>query len=508
MKVDMGTHVTNDAHDIDGIRAALDAVKYNSETIVHHFGGSTQAEMSVDSKPYLLRKTSGGSTLDSIIRLFAIGSSVSVSDAIRALGPMPLERWINSNIVSRAGEQVIANMCIIPQYDMLILHDPPDSQGRSEPRRADHVMGIAASTKQIISLGVPATGRALDFGTGCGIVALLMARSATEVVATDISPRAVEFARFNTLLNQVDNVDVRLGNLFEPIAGERFDHIVSNPPFVISPNDGFMYRRGPFESDELVQYIVEHAAKYLTPNGTLRMMAQWANTPEQTWQDRWAAWLDGQPLDAIVSEHFAHPRHAYPQKWLKSDSRGHTTEDYQAAWNAWYDHLGALNIESVSTGIVALSRRDNTAGRLETFTENIDTDADTSAYFTRLFAQWKLLDTMDDEAILRARLRVPSEVDLESVSVAAEGAWKVSDIALRSQAGLVSFVRIDGPIATLVGWCDGKRSVRELSKRLAREMTANAVSLERALVPSIRRFIERGYLLLEEIDQRPLEELR
>ena len=55
-----------------------------------------------------------------------------------------------------------------------------------------------------------------------------------EVVATDVNPRALAMARLTAELNELD-IDVRDGSLFDPVAGETFDLIATNPPFVISP---------------------------------------------------------------------------------------------------------------------------------------------------------------------------------------------------------------------------------------------------------------------------------
>jgi len=75
-------------------------------------------------------------------------------------------------------------------------------------------------------------GRALDLGTGSGIGAVFAARSGYRVIASDINPDAVRCARINALLNQVeDRIEVRDGDLFEPVEGELFDLVLFNPPF-------------------------------------------------------------------------------------------------------------------------------------------------------------------------------------------------------------------------------------------------------------------------------------
>jgi release factor glutamine methyltransferase len=85
----------------------------------------------------------------------------------------------------------------------------------------------------------PAPGagcRALDMGTGSGIGAVFAARRGYRVTAVDINPHAVRCARANALLNGVEaQVEVREGDLFAPVAGERFDLVLFNPPFFPGP---------------------------------------------------------------------------------------------------------------------------------------------------------------------------------------------------------------------------------------------------------------------------------
>lgn len=75
--------------------------------------------------------------------------------------------------------------------------------------------------------------RVLDLGTGSGIVAIAAARGgAGHVVATDINPAAVRCAAGNVRRYGLEvRVQIRQGDLFEPVRGEQFDLIVSNPPF-------------------------------------------------------------------------------------------------------------------------------------------------------------------------------------------------------------------------------------------------------------------------------------
>jgi len=73
----------------------------------------------------------------------------------------------------------------------------------------------------------------LDMGTGSGVCAVFAARHARRVVAVDINEAAARCAGINALLNHFEHkIDVRHGDLFAPVPGERFDLILFNPPFV------------------------------------------------------------------------------------------------------------------------------------------------------------------------------------------------------------------------------------------------------------------------------------
>lgn len=117
----------------------------------------------------------------------------------------------------------------------------------------------------------PAGARVLDLGTGSGVVAVACARLGATVIATDINPHAVRAARINALLNEVEAaVDVRAGDLFEPVAGEQFDLVIFNPPYFSGEP------RSPLEqalvSPDIIARFGAGLAAYLTPGGSALLL--------------------------------------------------------------------------------------------------------------------------------------------------------------------------------------------------------------------------------------------
>jgi release factor glutamine methyltransferase len=101
----------------------------------------------------------------------------------------------------------------------------------------------------------------LDLGTGTGVLAVAAARRGARVVAVDVNPMAVRCARINAQLNQVDDaVEVRRGDLFAPVAGERFELVLSNPPFYRGDGEGGLETalRSPDFAERLAANLVDH----------------------------------------------------------------------------------------------------------------------------------------------------------------------------------------------------------------------------------------------------------
>jgi release factor glutamine methyltransferase len=127
---------------------------------------------------------------------------------------------------------------------------------------------------------VEETDTVLDMGTGCGILAIVAAKKALKVVATDLNPHAVECARSNIRTDNVSSkVDVRLGDLFKSIRKtEKFDLIIFNAPYLPSePHEEKTWIGrawgGGHSGREIIDTFIDEALQYLKEGGGI-LLAQ------------------------------------------------------------------------------------------------------------------------------------------------------------------------------------------------------------------------------------------
>ncbi len=120
----------------------------------------------------------------------------------------------------------------------------------------------------------------LDIGTGSGICALVAARHARRVVAVDVSRAAVRCAHVNAHLNNLEGrVQIRHGDLFAPVRGERFDLILFNPPFLLgAPRDE---RDAAWRSPDAAMRFAAGLDEHLAPGGSaLLLLSSFGNACE------------------------------------------------------------------------------------------------------------------------------------------------------------------------------------------------------------------------------------
>ena len=138
------------------------------------------------------------------------------------------------------------------------------------------------------NLQVNRMSRVLEIGTGTGIIAIIAAKRASKVIATDINPHAIDCAVKNIITNKTYNVELRKGNLFEPVEGEKFDLILFNTPYLPSSTDEKSDDEldaawnGGLDGREVIDKFLEEVTDYLNPDGKVQMVQSSLSDNEKT----------------------------------------------------------------------------------------------------------------------------------------------------------------------------------------------------------------------------------
>lgn len=223
---------------------------------------------------------------------------------------------------------------------------------------SDHVLGIGRAGLTLAALTPrKPVETALDLGVGCGIQTLYLLRHVRQVVATDISTRALEFTAFNVALAGVDSarVQLRQGNLLEPVAGQRFDLIVSNPPFVITPPSvrqaGLPLMEYRDAGGPILPVLVRGLEDHLNPDGVAVMLGNWEHREGTSWRTSVNQWI-GKSLDAWIIQREVQDPVEYAAMWLRDG--GLTPERsgvaFENALAAWQEDFDSRQVSGVGMG--------------------------------------------------------------------------------------------------------------------------------------------------------------
>jgi len=377
--------------------------------------------------------------------------------------------------------------------------------------RTDHVLGVGGASTTLAQVTVRRpVGRALDLGTGCGIQSLHALLHADHVTATDISHRALAFAQFNAALAGVRadadsaapapgaapaRLDLRAGSMLEPVAGERFDLVVSNPPFVITPRDldvpTYEYRDAGRTGDAIVRELVTGVRHVLAPGGVAQLLGNWEVRRGERWDERVGEWLAASGLSGWVVQRELQDPAQYAETWIRD---GGTTPDrdreaWRTSYDAWLDDFASRDVEAIGFGMVTLVDDGLGWARLEEVTGTVQQPLGASidaslraraALATRDRADLRLVVAPD---VTEERYLTPGEVDPQV-------------ILLRQGGGFGRTVQAGTALAALVGACDGDLSVGQIVAALGALLERPAAEVAAEVLPAVEGLLVDGLLTL------------
>lgn len=436
----------------------------------------------------------------------------------------------------------------------------------------DHVMPVGGATRTLAALAAyGADERVLDVGTGCGYHAILAALCGARVTATDVSARALGYARFNAALAGAE-IDFRRGSLLEPVRGprsdpadaldsldslsaarERYDVVVSNPPFVITPEaaraDGVRtYRDGGREGDSLLAELVGELCSVLAPGGRAWMLGNWEIKASDAALDRpfgsasdlscdaapdrqldavpdWArgpaAWIRDD-LDAWVIQREVLAPPDYAEMWLRDGGQTPRDRGYEKAYAAWLEDFARRGVVGVGMGYISVRAPAGESGERESGDWDAagsnagDWDAaGSNAEYSAKRRPWRRFEELSgpapidlhgyvegvwahrdllragDSALLAARL-VCRGVEHR---LHAPGQPEPFMLKLAQVAGFAAEVQVTSAVAGVVGACDGELTLGALCDAVAQLLGEPAEDVRTEVLPAVRELVGLGILV-------------
>lgn len=307
--------------------------------------------------------------------------------------------------------------------DTLLLVADHGTFTRPDALDGEYVLGHGGAGRTLLDITPRGNVElAADIGTGCGIQAVMLARHAHRVIATDLSPRALDIARLTVgLAGLTDRVEFRTGSLYDPLP-EAVDLLVSNPPFVITPRgtdtvdtgtegtdtdtvsgtddraepdvsdvangsegggheeaSAFRYRDGGLVGDAIMRSMVRGAPAHLRPGGLAVMLGNWERggdrTPPTAWLDtdaeeteaRGAAenpavttTTEATTASAMVIERQRMRPAAYARTWIRDGGVLRASARWHADVDRWLQDFEDRGVDEVGFGWILLRREEQT----------------------------------------------------------------------------------------------------------------------------------------------------
>ncbi len=444
----------------------------------------------------------GDARLELLIRAFYLGEAVEKSEAEKLISKEILCHMLENRLLT-PHEERLQPSCLLMHFGELIIAS--DLRPRAETATAaDLVLGVNSTTRLLARCSVLRPGsKMLDLGTGCGSLALFAAPSVASVVGTDINRRALSFAAFNAVLNGLGNVSFLYGDRFERLAGQRFDLIISNPPFFLAPVSGLLYCENSLELDGFVESLARGASRFLEESGVFQMLCEWVEFEGQSWEDRLRPWFEQSNCDVHIWRGYEVSPMEYARTRAVEQGQMYP-ETVGASFVERVSYLTQRHVKRILGGLITMRHRSE---RNWFWVEEMQKrpDGPVGDALLERFSTIDVLESNNEQTLLASHPRLPARVRLMIESVQRNCAWGVERSYLERTGDLPAKLGLDTFVAELVAHFDGTQTVEALLKKLALEQKAPQERVIPEGLRVIRRLGAAGLLLL---DYRSRRELR
>ncbi|HCX28597.1 MAG TPA: hypothetical protein DHU55_02320 [Blastocatellia bacterium] len=438
--------------------------------------------------------------LQVLIRLFLLPSLLGraeveavfdqgIIDSFLALGLLGTGEFGNDQFYVRALLYPVAGFFIASDR-----HSMPDGS-EFEPPPDIVFPAIFSGTLRFLQL-MPSNwnGAALDLCSGTGIGALVLGGSGKIAVSTDITERAVTFARFNCALNNIQNVEVFRGDLYEAVEGRTFGCIVAHPPYVPSLEAKAIWRDGGTTGESLVRRIVEGLPEHLDPGGIFFCFSLGVDTENAKFEERVRLWLGHRADEFDII--FAYQEVREPRQVLDVLARKHpgSALEFTKTLESEFERAGVVKMPF---GALCLMRSPKPATRhpltvrRQLTAETDGSDFEKAFVMHHRFSQPNFLTSLE-----QAAPQLAPRLEVKVTQVVNEGSLVPADFLFEIDKPFEARARFEPWMVPLLTRLDGKTSLANIyDEARAKDEIPEDFKLENLAV-LVARTLEMGYTLL------------
>ncbi|MCW1921862.1 methyltransferase [Luteolibacter arcticus] len=438
----------------------------------------------------MLGRAQAGSPIHTLIRLFTLGDDVEPEAVLFALGDAA-PGLLEIGFLEASGGRVRSHYQICPIGDRWVGCDFHQRQGEDVD---DYVMGVGPSSILLASLAPQVKGRVLELACGIGWLAGALSSRGMEVVATDLNARALELGRFSARLGGFDGIDFRQGDGLSTVAGETFDLIVANPPYVQSPGGSMTYKEAP-TGDPVCARLLREIPNHLAPGGIAVVLINWTHTGEDDWSEVPLSWVPAAGVRRWLFQSDCSSPADYAWKWIAPDLRFQEEQVAEEEIRRWLRHYQNTGVRRISGGFMVLQKCASGEEWVRTESraaENIEADAGHDVL--RVLANESWLTREPD--LLHSHFRVPPGIAAEARMTLHTGSWARDTIRLTSPARLSYDGQIDENILRLLALLgDGGTPADMVAEIRSRLEFAALPDLPERIAALVRDLVSHGMLV-------------
>ncbi len=496
------------------LRELLVNAGYTADGLDQALGTNNAAAITPLEIPIYLRRMQGSQRLRTLAKLFLLRSQATAAEVREAVAPLTLDYLqklgvleVQGGLGDGLGDGLADAPVSITTFDGLYFVCDRYRESLGDIA-VNHVTGVNPTSIVLAAITIRRPiEAALDLGTGCGVQALLAARHARRVVATDMNRRALNMTAFNARFNGFKNVECRHGSFFEPVRGERFDLIATNPPYVISPESRYQFRDAGQRGDGVSRTVAQQMPDYLSESGMGHQLCNWVCEPDKDWADPVRGWVAGAGVDTVALLYLVEDPLSYASKWLKPEFSDRPS-GFGAALDRWLDYFKAEKIRSLATGSLTLRRRTahpayspaGGEGRVrDNWFQGYATPGQSLApcgnQINRVFQITDYLNALPNpDALLERKLQLGSDHHLEQVWEYKNSQYELRQSHVRLHQTIGYSGTIDEFGIELLAGCNGQNPVGELIAKLAEKIGQPKEELTPSILNLVRSQMLMGFL--------------